>query len=216
MYKNFLFLLNCFMLLFYLVLVNAQTSVDAAATGISREFNPAISVNGLFYGLGTNRSQVLWSDLGLETGMHYQEICVEMTSNVDIYLQSKFALSAVENEGLGVEEAYVTTLRFPLPMLIRGGKMLNTFGRHNLYHVHHMPFAEWPVVLNQIFGPDLNEVGIEASYLLPLSWYSDLTGGFLNGDNENLFNGDKKTDFAYLAQIKDTEGNLISLWEDVV
>jgi hypothetical protein len=176
-----------------------QTSVDAAATGISRAFSPAISVNGLFYGLGTDRSQILWSELGLESGMHYQEICLEMTANVDVYLQSKIAFSADEQEGLGVEEAYLTTLRMPLPIIIRGGKMLNTFGRHNLYHLHHMAFAELPIVLNQVFGPDLNEVGIETSYLLPLPWYSDVVGGFLNGNNERLFNSSKKSDFAYLA-----------------
>jgi hypothetical protein len=176
-----------------------QTSVDAAATGISRAFNPAISVNGLFYGLGTDKSQTLWPEVGLESGMHYQEICLEMTANVDVYLQSKVAFSADEEEGLGVEEAYLTTLRLPLPIIIRGGKMLNTFGRHNLYHLHHMAFAEWPIVLNQVFGPDLNEVGVEASYLVPLPWYSDIIGGFLNGNNEKLFNSSRKSDFAYLA-----------------
>ena len=199
MCKKLLFLFNLVITGIYLNLAFSQTSADAAATGISRAFNPAISVNGLFYAVGTDKSQVLWPELGLKTGMHYQEICVEMTSNVDIYLQSRIALSAVEEEGLGVEEAYLTTLRMPVPVILKGGKMLNTFGRHNLYHLHHMAFAEWPIILNQIFGPDLNEVGIEASYLLPLPWYSDLIGGFLNGNNENLFNGEGKTDFAYLA-----------------
>jgi hypothetical protein len=195
----------------YLNPVYAQTSTDAAATGISRAFNPAISVNGLFNAVGTDRSQILWPELGLESGMHYQEICLEMTSNVDIYLQAKVAFSAGEEKGLGVEEAYLTTLRMPIPVILRGGKMLNAFGRHNLYHLHHMAFAEWPIILNQVFGPDLCEVGIEASYLLPLPWYADLTAGFLNGNNEKIFNGEKKTDFAYLAHAD----NLWDLTEEI-
>ena len=87
----------------------------------------------------------------------------------------------------------------PVPVIIRGGKMLNTFGRYNLYHIHHMAFAENPLILNYVFGPKFNEVGIEVSYLVPVSWYSELLGGFLNGNNELLFNSPESGDFAYLV-----------------
>jgi len=174
---------------------------DASATGISRAFNPAISVNALFQASSTDRQTDLWKELGIPPGFHYQEVSVEMTSNVDVYLSSKIVLSASEAEGVGVEEAYVTTLSMPIPISIRAGLMLNTFGRHNLYHLHHMAFAETPMVLQQVFGPDLCEVGIEASYLLPFNWYSDLTVGIVNGSNEYLFNSEKKNDFAYLAHL---------------
>ena len=77
--------------------------------------------------------------------------------------------------------------------------MLCSFGRYNLYHMHHMAFAENPIILNYVFQPKLNEVGIEASYLLPLPWYSDLLVGFLNGNNEMLFDNNEQHTFAYLA-----------------
>ena len=120
---------------------NVVVGQDASATGISRAFNPAISLNSLFSGMASSKDQPIWSDLGLAPGLHYQEISMEMTSNVDVYLQSKAVFSATEDEGLGVEEAYVTTLQMPLLMVIRAGKMFNTFGRHNLYHLHHMAFC---------------------------------------------------------------------------
>jgi len=177
----------------------SQMTTDAAATGISRAFNPAISVNCLFDAMGTNRNDVLWSEIGLEPGLHYQEICMEMTANVDVYLQSKVALSVEEKTDLGVEEAYASTLRMPIPLILRMGKMLNTFGRHNLLHLHHMAFVERPMILEQVFGPDLNEMSIEGAYLLPLPWYSDAIAGILNGDNPNLFEGSSKGDVAFLA-----------------
>jgi hypothetical protein len=87
--------------------LSAQVASDASATGISRAFNPAISVNCLFDAMQTSRSKPLWKELGLETGFHYQEISMEMTSNVDVYLQSKVVLCAEENTGVEVEEAYI-------------------------------------------------------------------------------------------------------------
>ena len=189
----------------------AQSSADASATGISRAFNPAISVNCLFDGMASDKSAPIWDEAGLKPGLHYQEVSLEMTSNVDVYLQSKVTIAAEEESGLEVEEAYLTTLRMPIPVTIRGGKMLNSFGRHNLYHLHHMAFAEVPMILEQVFGPDLNETGIEASYFLPFDWYSDFTFGFLNGDNPYLFNSAKQEDFAYLFHLD----NLYDLTDEI-
>ncbi len=178
-----------------------QVSADAAATGISRAFNPALSVNALFDGLASNRSKPLLEESGLKGGLHYQEICLEMSANVDVYLQSKVAIAAEEEGGLEVEEAYVSTLRMPIPVIIRGGKMLSTFGRHNLYHLHHMAFAEPPMILEQVFGPNLNEVGVEASYLAPAPWYMDITAGLLDGKNARLFESEKPSSLAYLCHL---------------
>jgi len=180
-------------------IISAQTTADASATGISRAFNPAISVNALFSGMAANTETPLWPDYGIAPGLHLQAADVEITANVDIYLQSKVVFGCDESASVGVEEAYLTSLRMPIPVMLRGGKMLCTFGRYNLYHLHHMAFAENPLILNYVFQPTLNEVGLEASYLLPLPWYSDLLAGIFNGNNEILFNSSKQGDFAYLV-----------------
>lgn len=195
--KNFIIPAICCLLLS--ILFSSTNSQDASATGISRAFNPAISVNGLFASMGSSKDQPIWKELGLKTGLHYQEISMEMTSNIDVYLQSKVVFSATEDDNVNIEEAYFTTLQMPIPVIFRGGKMLNTFGRHNLYHLHHFAFAEAPMILNQVFGGDLCEVGLEASYLIPFNWYSDLTVGVLNGDNPYLFQSEKQGDLAYLV-----------------
>jgi hypothetical protein len=206
MKKFNIFKILIFILIFSSLTMHGQVISDAAATGISRSFNPAISANCLFNAMVSSKDITLWDAMSVQPGLHLQDACLELTSNVDIYLQAKFAFGANEEEGLAVEEAYLTTLRMPIPVIIKGGKMLSTFGRYNLYHTHHMAFAENPMILNQIFNPKLNEVGIEASYLVPLSWYSDLTGGILNGNNKNLFNSDKQEHLAYLL-------HLDNLWE---
>ncbi len=183
----------------------AQMTSDPSATGMSRAFNPAISVNGLFYAMASSRDNPLYDEAGIAPGLHLQEMSVEMTSNVDVYLKAKAVLAATEDEGVYVEEIYVTTIQMPIPVIVKGGRMLNTFGRHNLYHLHHMAFAEPPLVLTNIFGPDLNEKSVEASYLVPVPWYMDVTAGVLNGDNPYLFDGDEQDDLAYL-------GHLDNMW----
>jgi hypothetical protein len=198
MKNNILYVLLCACAVFWNNVMIAQTNSDASATGISRAFNPAISVNALFSGMGSDRSIPLWEESGPSIGLHCQAVDIEITSNVDVYLQSKVVFGASENEGLGLEEAYLTSLRMPIPMLLRGGMMLNTFGRYNLFHLHHMAFAENPLILNQIFGPKLREVGLEASYLLPLGWYSEMLAGVLNGNNRLLFDSNEAKQLAYL------------------
>jgi len=196
MKKILIYLILCIYSQGQLIYLHAQ---DASATGISRAFNPAISVNVLFSGMASNQEIPVWEDYGVPQGMHLQAADVEITANVDIYLQSKVVFGGDEIENVGLEEAYLTSLRMPIPVILRGGKMLCTFGRYNLYHEHHMAFAENPLILNYVFQPKLNEVGIEASYLLPLPWYSDLLVGFLNGNNEVLFDNQQQGTFAYLV-----------------
>ncbi|HKJ67764.1 MAG TPA: hypothetical protein VKA68_07390 [bacterium] len=177
---------------------SAQGTTDAAATGISRAFNPAISINGLLSGSASDNTDEIWTSPDLTSGLQLQEISVDFSANVDVYLSSRATFSTEGEDGLGLEEIYLTTLQMPVPVTLRGGKMLNTFGRHNLYHLHHMAFTEPPLILKEIFGPDLNEVSLEASYLMPVSWYMDVTFGLLNGDNTNLFQGTDQFDFGYL------------------
>ncbi len=193
------FLVLCIYSQAFVTQLIAQTTADGSATGISRAFNPAISVNALFNGMSSNRETPLWGAYDPNPGLHLQAADVEVTSNVDVFLQSKVVFGGSETESIGVEEAYLTSLRMPIPIIIRGGKMLGTFGRYNLYHLHHMAFAENPMILSYVFQPKLNEVGLEISYLVPFSWYSDLLVGFYNGNNEVLFKRPEQGDFAYLA-----------------
>jgi hypothetical protein len=192
-------IIMCSLILLCSTTVLSQTDSDASATGISRAFNPAISVNALFSGMVSDQKNPLWEESGTSPGLHCQAVDIEITSNIDVYLQSKIVFGGSEVEALGLEEAYLTTLRMPIPVTLRGGIMLNTFGRYNLYHLHHMAFAENPLILNQVFSPKLREVGVEAAYLLPFPWYSDFLIGFFNGNNPLLFDSEEQGKFAYQA-----------------
>jgi len=102
MRRVYLFILT---ILLVILLINqslAQTDSDASATGISRSFNPAISVNSLFYGMGSSINEPLYSQTGLTQGLHYQEIELMLTANVDVYLKSLVTVSVTEQDGIGL------------------------------------------------------------------------------------------------------------------
>jgi hypothetical protein len=59
---------------------------------------------------------------------------------------------------------------------LKAGKFYTMFGKHNLLHTHAFPFLDAPLVNVALLGDEgLNEAGASASYLLPTSWFSELT-----------------------------------------
>lgn len=179
-------------------------------TGISRRFNPAISLNGLFLGGVSSKHEEMHRIFRI------QEIETYFTAFVDPYLKGDITLAIHshshedEHEGehhegyhLEIEEAYVTTQNLPGNLTFRMGKFLSSFGKHNLLHTHQFPFIDPPVANLKIFGEEgLNEVGIEASWLTPLPFYSEIILEVMEGENENLFESSKAWDLAYLLHLK--------------
>ncbi|GIX07445.1 MAG: hypothetical protein KatS3mg115_1848 [Candidatus Poribacteria bacterium] len=212
----------------------SQTTV----TGVSRAFNPAISVNALLLGMtqletgegshgetapeesadhtpgpleGSDEHahesldeetahEAHGHSLGTE-GLFVQEVEVRFTAFADPHVKADLTLSMHGAEGVELEEGYVQTLGLPANLLVRGGKFLVPFGKHNPLHTHEFPFVEPPLVHERLFGEEgLNEVGIEVSWLTPLPWYAEVGGALLNGDNPSLF--DLERGLAYSGRVR--------------
>jgi uncharacterized coiled-coil protein SlyX len=176
-----------------------QTAVTAAPAstgkGILNSFNPAISVNGLFgggYSTNPETTQRL-SNPDFHNGFNFQEAEFQFTADVDPYWKANFIL-AVDRAGKAeIEEGYVTSEQLPYDLLPRDtslklGKFFVGFGKHNLLHAHQFPFIDRPLINQATFGDEgLKEPGLGLSYLLPTSWFSELTFQGLAGENESLF-----------------------------
>jgi len=187
---------------------SSADSAFSTATGLSRTFNPAISINGLFQ--GTYRS--LENDnpnTEVKTGLKVQEVEVQFAANVDKWLRANIRFS-YEDDQFTLEEGFVDVLLMNR-IALRAGKFYTHFGKHNLLHRHQFPFIDAPLVNQEIFGGEaLQDVGAGLNYLVPLPWYSELIFEFMEGNNENLFNAPLNDDFAYLFHTK----NLWDLDED--
>jgi hypothetical protein len=110
-------------------------------------------------------------------------------------------------EGVGFEEAYVSTLEIPR-VTLRAGQMKAAVGRHNLLHTHAFPFITAPLPWRALIGPEgLNDPGVSAEVLLPLPFYAELTaqafaGQWLPLEGSETIDRRKDRDLAYVAHAK--------------
>jgi len=174
---------------------------DASITGISRAFNPAISVNGLFLYLDTNLEERPAVAEELEPGIHLQELELVFTSNVDVYLKADATIAFSEEEA-SVENLYLTTLQLPFYLQAKIGKINVPFGLQNPLHTHTWPFVEPPMINEAIFGFEgWKDTGIALSWLAPFPWYFNLTGAGFEAGEETPFNSGHQGDLDGLVYL---------------
>ena len=186
------------------------TTSSSTATGISRYFNPAISVNGLLLGTYVDQGR---DDATREvkTGLDIQEIELVLEASVDTFFHSKLILAMEEVDAIEIEE-FITEVLILNNLSLRAGKFFAPFGKHNLLHTHAFPFIDAPLINEEILGEEgINEIGVGLAYLLPTPWFSEIQVQFLEGENEALFNGPLNDDFLYLAHLR----NLLDITPDL-
>jgi hypothetical protein len=90
-------------------------------------------------------------------------------------------------EEIELEEAYFVTTSLPWDLQVKGGYFLTDFGRINPTHPHAWTFQDQPFIITRMFGGDgLRSPGLEASWLAPLPWFSQLSVGMQNADEADL------------------------------
>jgi hypothetical protein len=150
---------------------------SVTATGISRDFNPALSLNALLLyrsGLEAPATTEHAHDAPRD-GFSVQELELQLTSSVDPYVKANFILAMHGTDGIELEEGIAQALFLPKGLGLRAGKLYLEFGKHNVYHTHQYPFVERPYGWELLLGDHgLNGAAIEASWLTPLPWYAEV------------------------------------------
>jgi hypothetical protein len=127
------------------------------------------------------------SGLNAHRGMNFNYGEMSLYSVVDPYFDL-FAVLDLAPESAGLEEAYFTTRKFPYGFKIKAGKFLASFGRVNEQHEHYWDFANRPLIATALFGEDgLNEIGAQATWVAPTSFFLVFGAEVLNGANEQSF-----------------------------
>jgi hypothetical protein len=142
--------------------------------------NPAIGMNALF-------SWQAAHNLDEPYNIHFDEAEISLISTVDPYwtLVSNIVFTPDE---VDPEEIWVRNTSIP-SIGLKLGKLRGTFGKHGLLHTHAFPFVQAPIIMPNTIGEEgFKAAGMEASWLTPLPWFSELTGGIYQGsepDDEN-------------------------------
>ena len=104
---------------------------------------------------------------------------------IDHLFDGHVSLAAHQEEGVAVfeiHEAYISSPRLVNGLNLKLGQYFIGIGRLNRIHMHEWPFISAPVVQKKFFDTEgVLDNGVEASYLLPLPFYLDVTVGVTNG-----------------------------------
>jgi hypothetical protein len=168
-----------------------------AAAG-SKIFNPDIAVIGDF--LGAAGRNLVNPDPALE--MHESEASFQAV--VDPYARADFFVSFGE-EGVDLEEGFVTFTSLPGGLLTKVGKMRAAFGKVNTLHNHVLPWADRPLVTRNLVGGEdgISDAGISVARLIPNRWmFLEATGQVFRGDSDGLFKSTRRGDVSVVGHLR--------------
>lgn len=164
----------------------ARTPAAAASQAVAQPRTSGAYMNVSFVGL----SDFGWSTepnvAALQVGDHDPHVRgftipnaeLALDGTVDPYFKGfvniVYKLDRLGETGVELEEMFVLTSSLPKNLQLKAGQYFVDFGRQNTQHPHAWAFADEPLVLNRMFGPDgLRSQGVRLSWLAPTSWYTE-------------------------------------------
>jgi hypothetical protein len=174
-------------------------SLGGAGGGAAKSLNPDIAVIGDFLGAagnGANRATPAFE-------MHESELALQAI--LDPYARADFFLSFGE-QGVTLEEGYITFPALKGGFQLRVGKMRAAFGKVNTLHNHVLPWTDRPLVTqNLVAGEDgINDAGMALSRIFqgPGQIFLEGTAQVFRGDSDDLFRSYKRSNVSTVEHLR--------------
>lgn len=168
------------------------------ATAASKIFNPDIAVIGNFLGaVGRNT-------VNPSPALELPESEATFQAIVDPYARADFFFAFGE-EGVDVEEGFLTFPTLPGGLLAKVGHMRQSFGKVNTLHTHQVPWTDRPLVINNLLGGEegITDAGMSVSRLLPNPWiFLEATGQVYRGEAGDIFHSSTRGDLSYVGRLR--------------
>ncbi len=165
----------------------------------AKVFNPDMAVIGDFLG-AAGRNEV-----DPQPGLELHESEAAFQAIVDPYARADFFISFGE-QGVGVEEGFLTFTSLPGGFLTKVGKMRAAFGKVNTLHNHVLPWTDRPIVTRNLVGGEdgIDDAGISVARLIPAGpLFLEATGEVYRGDSgESLFKTSERSDLSYVGHLR--------------
>src|SRR5881296_1421072 len=174
-------------------------SLGGAGGSAAKALNPDISAIGDFIAVaGHNPVQPSPSLEMHESELGFQAI-------IDPYARGDFFLSFGE-EGVNLEEGYITFTALPAGFVAKVGKMRSAFGKVNTMHNHVLPWIDRPIVNTNLVGGEdgIDDAGVSIERILPApkGIFLEATGQVFRGDSADVFKASQKSDVSTVAHLR--------------
>lgn len=123
----------------------------AASAAAAKALNPDISVIGDFIGAVGGNTPPPLASLQPFPSLEMHESEIGMQAIIDPYARGDFFISFGE-EGVNLEEGYITFTALPAGFVAKVGKMRSVFGKVNMMHNHVLPWVDRPLVSTNLLG----------------------------------------------------------------
>src|SRR5438046_5448380 len=174
-------------------------SLGGAGGSAAKALNPGISAIGDFIAVaGHNPVQPSPSLEMHESELGFQAI-------IDPYARGDFFLSFGE-EGVNLEEGYITFTALPAGLVAKVGKMRSAFGKVNTMHNHVLPWIDRPLVTNNLVGGEdgIDDAGLSLTRIFagPKGLFLEGTGQVFRGDSDELFQATNRSDVTAVGHFR--------------
>ena len=182
-----------------------QLPIYGGASAASKALNPDISVIGDFVGAAGGNSAPSSATLQPFPSLQMHESEVGFQAIIDPYARGDFFISFGE-EGVNLEEGYITFTALPAGVVAKVGKMRSVFGKVNLMHNHVLPWIDRPIVNTNLVGGEdgMDDAGVSIERILPApkGIFLEATGQVFHGDSADVFKASQKSDVSTVAHLR--------------
>jgi hypothetical protein len=162
--------------------------VYGGSSAAAKALNPDISMIGDFIGAAGHAPEspgsVIRQAGSRSIEMHESELGVQAI--IDPYARGDLFISFGE-EGVNLEEGYITFTALPAGFVARAGKMRAAFGKVNTLHNHVLPWVDRPLVTENLVGGEdgIDDAGFSLTRILPApkGIFLEATGQVFRGDS---------------------------------
>lgn len=169
------------------------------ATSNAKLLNPDISLIGDF--IGSAGHNPVAPSRSLE--MHEAELGIQAI--IDPYARGDVFISFSE-QGVELEEGYITFTALPAGLLLKVGKMRADFGKVNTIHNHALAYIDRPLVTNNLVGGEdgIDDAGFSLSRFQkgPSNWFLEGTAQVFRGDSSNVFTASRRQDVSFVGHAR--------------
>jgi hypothetical protein len=175
------------------------------ASSAAKALNPDISVIGDFIGAAGNGTVPPQASLQPFPSLQMHESELGLQAIIDPYARGDFFISFGE-QGVNLEEGYITLTALPAGFVAKVGKMRSVFGKVNMMHNHVLPWVDRPLVTTNLVGGEdgIDDAGFSIERILPApkGIFLEATGQVFRGDSPDVFRADTRSDVSTVEHLR--------------